>query len=53
VDELVLTLAPRLAGGGEARTVVEGVPLADLLELDLLSALEARGELFLRYAIIH
>jgi len=53
VDELFLTLAPRLAGGGEARTAVEGVPLADLSELDLLSALEARGELFLRYAIIH
>lgn len=52
LDELFLTLAPRLAGGGEAPTVTEGVPLPDLLELDLASALEARGELFLRYVII-
>jgi 5-amino-6-(5-phosphoribosylamino)uracil reductase len=52
MDELFLTLAPRLAGGGEALTAVEGLPLAELVELDLVSALEAQGELFLRYAII-
>ena len=48
LDELFLTLAPKLAGGS-APTAVEGVPLPELLGLRLRSALEAGGELFLRY----
>ena len=53
VDELFLTLAPRLLGGeaGEALTILEGTPLpASRRSLDLLSAYLAGDELFLRYA---
>jgi 5-amino-6-(5-phosphoribosylamino)uracil reductase len=52
LDELFLTIAPRLAGGAAGPTAVEGMPLPRLLELDLVSALESGGELFLRYAIL-
>lgn len=51
VDELFLTLAPKLAGGA-GPTPVEGPPLSELAELELRWALEARGELFLRYRIV-
>ena len=52
VDELFLSLAPRIAGGGEAPTIVEGMPLAELLELELVWVLEAEGELFIRYRTV-
>jgi riboflavin-specific deaminase-like protein len=52
VDELFLSLAPRIAGGGEAPTILEGMPLDELLELELVWVLEAEGELFLRYRIV-
>jgi riboflavin-specific deaminase-like protein len=52
VDELFLSLAPRIAGGGEAPTIVEGIPLAELMELELVWVLEAEGELFMRYRIV-
>src|SRR5688572_7900374 len=48
LDELFLTVAPRLAGGG-GPTAMEGLPLGEMAELRLASALEAEGELFLRY----
>jgi riboflavin-specific deaminase-like protein len=51
VDELFLTVAPRLAGGAEAPSIVEGPPQADLVEMDLVWVLEAEGELFVRYRI--
>jgi riboflavin-specific deaminase-like protein len=51
VDELFLSVAPRIAGGGEAPTIVEGMPLAELLELELVWVLESEGELFLRYRV--
>jgi riboflavin biosynthesis pyrimidine reductase len=48
VDELFLTIAPKLTGG-DAPRIVEGldVPLAE--ELDLAWLLEHEGELFARY----
>jgi riboflavin-specific deaminase-like protein len=52
VDELFLSLAPRIAGGGEAPTIAEGMPLAELLELELVWVLEAEGEMFIRYRIV-
>jgi riboflavin-specific deaminase-like protein len=52
VDELFLSLAPRLAGGAEAPTIVEGMPLAELQELELVWVMESEGELFLRYRIV-
>jgi riboflavin biosynthesis pyrimidine reductase len=55
VDELWLSLSPKLAGGdptdGEALRVVAGVELEQPLELALLGAHEHDGQLFLRYAV--
>jgi riboflavin-specific deaminase-like protein len=51
LDELFLTLAPRLAGGGGARTALAGAPLAGPVELDLRWVLEHDGELLLRYGV--
>lgn len=51
VDELFLTLAPTVAGAGEALTIVEGPPLAATVDLELLSLHEADGHLFTRYRV--
>jgi riboflavin biosynthesis pyrimidine reductase len=48
VDELFLTIAPRLTGG-DAPRIVEGTPLPGIAELDLAWLLEQDGELFARY----
>ena len=47
VDELFLTIAPKLTGGGAPR-IVEG-PLPAVVELELAWLLEENGELFARY----
>jgi 5-amino-6-(5-phosphoribosylamino)uracil reductase len=55
VDELFLSLAPKLAGGqdqtGEALRILAGSELDDPVELTLLGALESESHLFLRYAV--
>jgi riboflavin biosynthesis pyrimidine reductase len=51
VDELFLTIAPTIAGSGETLTIVEGLPLPAVVDLDLLSVHEAGGHLFLRYRV--
>jgi riboflavin biosynthesis pyrimidine reductase len=51
VDELFLTLAPQLAGGGSAPTMTGGAALPEPAELELVWALERAGSLYLRYAI--
>ena len=51
VDELFLTLAPQLAGGGSGPTISNGPPLADPAALELVWALERAGSLYLRYAL--
>jgi riboflavin biosynthesis pyrimidine reductase len=50
VDELFLTVAPLLAGGADPLTVV-GPGLERPAGLELVWALEAGGELLLRYAV--
>lgn len=47
VDDLFLTIAPKLSGG-EAPRIVEG-PLPGVMELELAWLLERDGELFARY----
>ena len=47
VDDLFLTIAPKLSGG-EAPRIVEG-PLPDVVDLELAWLLEQDGELFARY----
>lgn len=49
VDELFLTLAPTIVGGSELG-MTSGEPLAELIPLGLVRALECDGALFLRYA---
>jgi len=51
VDELFLTLAPKLAGGGTGLTISAGPELADPRELELSWLLERNGSLYLRYSI--
>jgi riboflavin biosynthesis pyrimidine reductase len=51
VDELFLTIAPTIAGAGEALTIVEGAPLPEAVDLELLTVHEGGGHLFLRYRV--
>jgi riboflavin biosynthesis pyrimidine reductase len=48
VDELFLTIAPKLSGGGAPPRILEG-ELADVVPLELAWLLEEDGELFARY----
>jgi riboflavin-specific deaminase-like protein len=51
VDELFLTVAPKLAGGEDVPSIVTGDPLGEPLDLELVWLLEGDGELFLRYRL--
>jgi riboflavin-specific deaminase-like protein len=55
VDELFLSLSPKLAGGGpspgEELRILAGVELEPPVELALIAALRSDSELFLRYAV--
>jgi 5-amino-6-(5-phosphoribosylamino)uracil reductase len=50
-DELFLTLAPKLAGGGTSPTIASGPELAEPDRLSLKWVLERQGSLFLRYEV--
>jgi riboflavin-specific deaminase-like protein len=51
VDELFLTLNPKLAGGAAAFTIVAGRSLIEPVELDLVSVAEGDGDLFTRWRV--
>jgi riboflavin-specific deaminase-like protein len=51
VDELFLTLAPKLTGGGQGPAITSGPELAEPAALTLAWALERAGSLYLRYVI--
>jgi riboflavin biosynthesis pyrimidine reductase len=51
VDELFLTVAPKLAGGGSDPAITSGPVLDELAPLALVWALEREGSLFLRYEL--
>lgn len=51
VDELFLSVAPKLAGSAGSLTIVDGAPLTVPVELDLVWLLESGGQLFARYAV--
>lgn len=51
LDELFLTLAPKLAGGGTAPTISSGAELAEPAALRLRSVLERSETLFLRFVV--
>jgi len=54
VDELFLTLAPKIKGGASLPTVVDGPGLPDrsFISLELLSLYRDGSELFLRYRVV-
>jgi 5-amino-6-(5-phosphoribosylamino)uracil reductase len=51
VDELFLTLAPKLTGGGTGPTITSGPELAEPAELKLAWLLERNGSVYLRYSL--
>jgi riboflavin-specific deaminase-like protein len=51
VDELFLTMNPKVVGGAAALTIVAGRELVEPVELDLVSVAEAEGELFTRWRV--
>jgi riboflavin-specific deaminase-like protein len=51
VDELWLTLNPKLAGGAAALTIVAGRELVEPAELSLMSVAEGAGDLFTRWRV--
>lgn len=51
VDELFLTLNPKLAGGASALTIVAGRELVEPAELDLVSVAQGGGDLFTRWRV--
>jgi riboflavin-specific deaminase-like protein len=51
VDELWLTLNPKLAGGAAALTIVAGRELVDPADLEPLSIAEGEGDLFTRWRV--
>ena len=51
VDELFLTLNPKLAGGEQALTIVAGRELVEPAQLSLMSVAEGGGDLFTRWRV--
>jgi riboflavin biosynthesis pyrimidine reductase len=51
VDELFLTMNPKVVGGAAAITIVAGRELVEPVELDLVSVAEADGELYTRWRV--
>jgi riboflavin-specific deaminase-like protein len=53
VDELFLTLNPKLVGGSDAFTIVAGRGLPEPAELVMVSVAEGDGDLFTRWRVKH
>jgi riboflavin-specific deaminase-like protein len=51
VDELFLTMNPKVLGGAAALTIVAGREVVEPVELDLRSVAEAEGELYTRWRV--
>ena len=51
VDELLLTLNPKLVGGAAALTIVAGRELVEPAELSLMCVAEGEGDLFTRWRV--
>ena len=51
VDELFLSIAPKLAGSAGSLGIVGRAPLAEPIDLDLVWLLESEGHLFTRYVM--
>jgi len=53
IDELFLSLAPKLAGGGDEPTITQGPALHAPADAELVWLCEAEGELFTRWRVRH
>lgn len=55
IDEVYLTLSPRIIGGRDVSTPVEGsgFNFADLIELELLEHQVVNNDIFLHYRVVH
>jgi riboflavin-specific deaminase-like protein len=53
IDDVFLTIAPKLVAGEEPLTVVKGPRFAEVIHLDIKSLIELEGELFLHYRVIY
>ena len=53
VDELFLSLNPKIPGGAAALTIVAGRELVEPAELELVSVAEGDGDLFTRWRVRH
>ena len=51
IDEVFLTIAPKLLGGDDPLTIIRGPRFPRMLPLELRSLVEVDGELFLRYGV--
>lgn len=51
IDELFLSVAAKLEGGPSPLPIVHGLPLDRVIEMDLVWALRAGADLFLRYRL--
>jgi riboflavin-specific deaminase-like protein len=51
VDELFLSIAPKIAGGGDEPTIASGPPLPEPVDTELIWLCEAHGELFTRWRV--
>lgn len=51
VDELFLTIAPKLTGGGTSPTITTGPELPEPEPLEIIWALEHAGALYMRYGL--
>jgi riboflavin-specific deaminase-like protein len=52
IDDVFLTIAPKVIGGRDPLTIVKGDQFADAIHLELGSLVELEGELFLRYRVV-
>ncbi|HEX8969783.1 MAG TPA: dihydrofolate reductase family protein [Chloroflexota bacterium] len=53
IDEVFLTIAPKVIGGDDPLTIVKGPGLDRPLALELRSLVELEGELYLRYRVLY
>jgi 5-amino-6-(5-phosphoribosylamino)uracil reductase len=51
IDDVFMTLAPKLSGGDDPLTIVKGPRFDPMLRLELRSLVELHGELFLKYSV--
>jgi riboflavin-specific deaminase-like protein len=53
IDEIFLTIAPKLVAGDDPLTIVKGPRFAATIQLELKSLVELEGELFLHYRVMY